>query len=92
MSNTNTKILIKDEFVLDLIDSMILIHAEKDAFKQLLKISARRCYRDYSFEIYIDVFDKLNECKYYNAINHDKLFQTTAYQLYLYLKSKNLWE
>ena len=92
MANTDTKVLIKDELVLDLIDSMIEIHSEKDMFKQYLKKSARKCYREYSYEIYIDTYDKLIEYKYYDPVKHGHLFQTVAYQVYVYLNNKNLWE
>lgn len=90
MSKINTKKLIKDEFVLDLIDSIILIHAEKDIFKQYLRISVKKCYREYSYEIYIDTIDKLKEFNYYDPVKHDKLFQTVVYQVYTYLNNKNL--
>ena len=92
MTSINTSILIKDEFILDLIDSIISIHSEKDIFKQFLRISPRKCYREYSYEIYIDTIDKLKEFNYYDPIKHSKLFSTVAYQVYVYLNKKNLWE
>ena len=73
MANTNTKVLIKDELVLDLIDSMIEIHSEKDMFKQYLKKSARKCYREYSYEIYIDIYDKYGN--FIENINSFKLLK-----------------
>ena len=91
MTSLNTSILIKDDFILDLIDSIILIHAEKDIFKQFLRISARKCYREYSYEIYINTIDKLKEFNYYNPVKHDKLFSTVTYQVYIYLRDRNLW-
>lgn len=90
MISINAKNLIKDDLVLDLIDSIISIHAEKDIFKQFLRISARKCYREYSYEIYIDTIDKLKEFNYYDPIKHSKLFSTVTYQVYTYLNNKNL--
>lgn len=91
MISINIKNLIEDDFVLDLIDSIILIHSEKDIFKQFLRISPRKCYREYSYEIYIDIIDKLKEFNYYDPVKHDKLFPTVTYKIYTYLKDKNLW-
>ena len=90
MISINAKNLIEDDFVLDLIDSIILIHSEKDIFKQFLRISASKCYREYSYEIYIDTIDKLKEFNYYDPIKHSKLFPTVTYQVYTYLNNKNL--
>ena len=92
MTSINTSILIKDEFILDLIDSIISIHAEKDIFKQFIRISPRKCYREYSYEIYIDTIDKLKEFNYYDPVKHSKLFPTVTYQVYTYLNNKNLWK
>lgn len=91
MISINAKNLIEDDFVLDLIDSIILIHSEKDIFKQFLRISPRKCYREYSYEIYIDIIDKLKEFNYYDPVKHNKLFSTVIYQVYTYLKDRNLW-
>ena len=91
MTSLNTSILIKDDFILDLIDSIILIHAEKDIFKQFIRISPRKCYREYSYEIYIDTIDKLKEFNYYNPVKHDNLFSTVTYQVYTYLNDRDLW-
>ena len=91
MTSLNTSILIKDDFILDLIDSIILIHAEKDIFKQFIRISPRKFYREYSYEIYIDTIDKLKEFNYYDPIKHSKLFPTVTYQVYTYLKDRDLW-
>ena len=87
----STNNLIKDELVLDIIDSIIEIHSKKDSFKQSLKISAKRCCNDFSYEVYVDTYDKLMEMKYYDPVKHEELFQTAAYQIKSYLKTKNLW-
>ena len=92
MISINAKNLIEDDFVLDLIDSIILIHAEKDIFKQFLRISPRKCYREYSYELYIDTIDKLKEFNCYDPVKHDNLFSTVTYQVYTYLKNRNLWK
>lgn len=92
MISINAKNLIEDDLVLDLINSIILIHAKKDIFKQFLRISARKCYREYSYEIYIDTIDKLKEFNYYDPIKHSKLFSTVTYQVYTYLNNRNLWK